>query len=249
MTAKRLTTGRERKIVMAGIHETAVIGTGCTIPSSATVGEGCILGEGVVLHENVVLYPGTRIGNYTEIFDNTVIGRPPRSAGNLVHKLKDSFQPVEIGSGCVIGCDVVMYAECVLGDHVLIGDGAKIRENAILEDYALVAMNCTLNHHVTVKKRSKVMDLSHITARTIIEEEVFVAPLVSSANDNNMRLKGKEVGDAQIIRLESGARIGSGSILLPGVQVGADAIVGAGAVVTRDVSAGTRVMGMPAKEK
>ena len=133
--------------------------------------------------------------------------------------------------------------------RLLIGDGAKIRENAILEDYALVAMNCTLNHHVTVKKRSKVMDLSHITARTIIEEEVFVAPLVSSANDNNMRLKGKEVGDAQIIRLESGARIGSGSILLPGVQVGADAIVGAGAVVTRDVSAGTRVMGMPAKEK
>lgn len=234
---------------MAGIHETAVIGKDCTISSSATVKEGCVLGEGVVLHENVVLYPGTRVGDHTEIFDNAVIGRPPRSAGNLVHKLKDSFQPVEIGSGCVIGCDVVLYAESVLGDHVLIGDGAKIRENAVLEDYALVAMNCTLNHHVTVKKGSKVMDLSHITARTIIEEEVFVAPLVSSANDNNMRLKGKEVGDTQIIRLESGARIGSGSILLPGVQVGADAIVGAGAVVTRDVSAGTRVMGMPAKEK
>lgn len=234
---------------MAGIHETAEIGKNCVISSSATVGECCILGDGVVLHENVVLYPGTKVGAGTEIFDNSVIGRPPRSAGNLVHKLKDSFQPVEIGSGCVIGCDVVLYAESVLGDHVLVGDGAKIRENALLEDYALVAMNCTLNHHVTVKKGSKVMDLSHITARTVIEEGVFVAPLVSSANDNNMRLKGKEVGDAQIIRLEPGSRIGSGAILLPGVQVGEDAVVGAGAVVTRDVTAGTRVMGMPAKER
>lgn len=249
MTAKRLTTGRERKIVMAGIHETAVIGTGCTIPSSATVGEGCILGEGVVLHENVVLYPGTRIGNYAEIFDNTVIGRPPRSAGNLVHKLKDTFQPVVIGNSCVIGCDVVMYAECVLGDHVLIGDGAKIRENACLQDYALVAMNCTLNHHVTLGKGSKVMDLSHLTARTNIADGVFLGALVASANDNAMRLKGQEVGDAVMIHLETGVKVGSGAILLPGVQVGKDSIIGAGAVVTRDVSADTRVMGMPAKEK
>ena len=234
---------------MSGIHETAVIGADCVLPSSATVGENCVLGDGVVLHENVVLYPGTRVGDHTEIFDNTVIGRPPRSAGNLVHKLNDTFQPVVIGSSCVIGCDVVLYAESVIGDHVLIGDGAKIRENACLKDYALVAMNCTLNHHVTVGERSKVMDLSHITARTVIEEEVFVGVSVSSANDNNMRLKGKEVGGAQIIRLERGARIGSGSILLPGVQVGADAVAGAGAVVTRDVPAGTRVMGIPAKEK
>ncbi len=234
---------------MSGIHETAVIGANCTLPSSVTVGEGCVLGDGVVLHENVVLYPGTRVGDHTEIFDNTVIGRPPRSAGNLVHKLQDTFQPVVIGSSCVIGCGVVLYAESVLGDHVLIGDGAKIRENATLEDYALVAMNCTLNHHVTMGKGSKVMDLSHLTARTNIEDGVFIGALVASANDNAMRLKGQEVGAAVSIHLETGVKVGSGAILLPGVQVGADAIVGAGAVVTRDVSAGIRVMGMPAKEK
>lgn len=234
---------------MAGIHETAVIGKDCVLPASATVGAHCVLGDGVVLHENVVLYPGTRVGDHTEVFDNTVIGRPPRSAGNLMHKLQDSFQPVVIGSGCVIGCGVVLYAESVLGDHVLIGDGVKIRENAHLDDYALVAMNCTFNHHVTMGKGSKVMDLTHITARTVIAENVFVGNLISSTNDNGMRLKGQEVGDANVIRLKAGSKIGSGAILLPGVQVGEDSVVGAGSVVTHDVPSGTRVMGIPAKEK
>ena len=232
---------------MSGIHKTAVIGADCVLPDSATVGEGCVLGDGVVLHENVVLYPGTRVGDHTEIFDNTVIGRPPRSAGNLVHKLNDTFQPVVIGSRCVIGCDVVLYAESVIRDHVLIGDGAKIRENACLKDYALVGTNCTINHHVTIGERSKIMDLSHITSRSVIEDEVFVGVAVSSANDNAMRLKGQEVSTS--LHLESRSRIGTGSILLPDKHVGKEAFVAAGAVVTHDVPAGTRVMGIPAKEK
>lgn len=234
---------------MAGIHSTAIIGEGCILPPSVTVGEGCVLGEQVLLHENVVLYPGTKVGDHTEIFDNTVIGRPPRSAGNLVHQIGNTFLPVIIGNDCVIGCDVVLYAESVLGDHVLIGDGAKIRENACLEDYVLVAMNCTLNHHVTIKKGSKVMDLSHITARTMVQENVFMGALIATSNDNKMRLKGSEVGEANIISLKTGAKIGSGAILLPGVQIGHDAIVGAGSVVTKDVPGETRVMGIPARER
>lgn len=234
---------------MAGIHETAIIGKDCVIPNSVTIGENCVLGDRVILHENVVLYPNTKIGNDTEIFDNTVIGRSPKSAGNLVHKLNSEFGAVKIGNNCVIGCDVVLYAESIYGNNVLIGDGVKIRENALIEDFVLIAMNCTLNHHVTMKKGSKVMDLSHITARTVIGEEVFVGALVATSNDNKMRIRGSEVGTTNIIHMESGSKIGSGAIILPNVTVGNNSIVGAGSVVTKDVNDNLRVMGIPAKEK
>ena len=234
---------------MKEIHESATIGKNCVFGCHVTVGENCALGDGVILHENVVLYPGTVVGAGTEIFDNTVVGRPPRSAGNLVHKLPDSFEPVRIGEGCVIGACVVLYAGSSFGNHVLIGDGAKIREGARLEDRALVAMNCTFNHDVTVSEGSKVLDLSHLTANTILERNSFVGVLVTSCNDNAMRLHGQVVGKSNVIHLHAGARIGSNATLLPNVKIGENAFVAAGSVVTKDVPDNTRVMGVPAREK
>lgn len=219
------------------------------ISATARIGENCKLGDNVILHEYVVLYPGTVIGDNTEIFDGAIIGRPPKSAGNTVHKIGSDFKPVTIGSNCVIGVGAVIYADNLLGDHVLIGDGAKLREGGVIEDYVLIAMNCTLNHHVTVKKGSKVMDLTHITARTIIEEDVFVGVNVTTVNDNAMRLRGQEVGAASTMIMKTGCKIGSSATLLPGVVIGENAIVGAGALVTKNVADGVRVMGVPAKER
>lgn len=235
--------------VLNCVDETATVGENCRIGNFVTVEKNCVLGDNVILHNNVTLYPGTRIGDGTEIFDGAVIGRPPRSSGNTVHKLAASFEPVQIGSGCVIGANAVIYAQCVLGDGVLIGDGAKIREGNVICDRALVAMNCTLNHDSMIKSRSKIMDLSHITANTLIEEDVFVGVGVISANDNAMRISGKEVGGRSQIVLGDRSRIGSAAMILPNIKVGEDALVGACALVTHDVPEGARVMGIPAKEK
>lgn len=84
-----------------------------------------------------------------------------------MHKLEDTFDPVEMGNGCVIGSNAVIYAANKLGNNVLIGDGACIREHANIGDKALIAQQCTFNHHVTVKNNSKIMDLTHITAELL----------------------------------------------------------------------------------
>lgn len=231
------------------IDSTAVLGSGCEVGHFTSVGAGCVLGERVILHNNVTVYPGTVIGDDTEIFDGAVIGRPPKSSGNTVHKIAKTFVPTTIGKNCVIGANVVIYVQNAIGDHVLIGDGATIREDCVLEDFALVAMNCTFNHGVTLKQRSKVMDLSHITADTVIEENVFIGVNMVSANDNAMRLKGQEVGGKSHIHIKEGARIGSAAMLLPGVSVGENTLVAACSLVSRDVADNTRVMGIPAKEK
>ena len=224
-----------------------VLSKSAHIAENAKIGENCVIGEDVIIHHNVVLYPGTVVGDGTEIFDGTVIGRPPRGAGNLVHKLEKSFDPVEIGQSCVIGSNAVIYAANKLGNNVLIGDGAQLREHGVIGNNVLIARLCTTNHHVTVMDNSKIMDMSHITARTVIEEDVFIGVGISSANDNNMRIRGAEVGEASVITLKKGCKIGSSSTILPGITVGENAVVGAGSVVTKDVPKDSLVMGVPAK--
>lgn len=219
---------------------------GNRISPSANIGRDCKVGENVIIHHNVVIYPGTIIGDGTEIFDGAVIGRPPKGAGNLVHKIEKSFEPVEIGQNCVIGSNAVIYASNKIGNNVLIGDGASLREGGVIGNNVVFSRLCTTNHHVTIKDDAKILDTTHITSRTVIEEEVFVGTGVNTTNDNRMTIKGTEVGDANIIVLKKGCKIGSGATLLPNVKVGENAIVGAGSVVTKDVPDGVTVMGIPA---
>lgn len=234
---------------MKYIDKTAKIGDSCQIGNFVSIGADCVLGEGVVIHNNVTLYPGTKIGDRTEIFDNTVIGREPKSTGNLVHKLEKQFAPVEIGTDCCIGAGVVIYASCRIGNHVLIGDNASLREHNVLHDSCLLARGCTTNHHVEIGERSKVMDLTHLTARAVVEQDVFIGVNVTTVNDNAMRLKGSEVGKQNDLRFCEGCRVGSSSTILPGIVIGRDALVAAGSVVTHDVADGTTVMGIPARRR
>lgn len=223
------------------------VGENTEIAETAVIGNGCKIGNNVKIHHFVVIYDETEIGDGTEIFDHAVIGRPPKSSGNLVSKISDVQPPVVIGKNTVIGALAVIYSDCKIGNNVLIADGASMREGCILKDKALLAKYVTLNHHVVVGENSKIMDLTHITSRTEIEKDVFIAPGVMSANDNSMRIKGEPVTSK--IVLHEGSKIGAGAVLLPDVKIGENAVVGAQALVTKSVADNIRVMGIPAKEK
>lgn len=77
----------------------------------------------------------------------------------------------------------------------------------------------------------------------MVEDDVFIGPGVVTLND---KLKGGEMTYPRICR---GAKIGGGSVILPGVVIGENAIVGAGSVVTRNVPAGQTVVGNPARAR
>jgi len=226
-----------------------IIGEDCEIAPTAVLGKGCKLGNKVIIHHGAVLYDGIIIGDNVEIFENSVIGRPPKSAGNIVSKMKSAFEPVTIGNNSVIGAGVVIYAECRIANNVLLGDNMSMRECCVVEEYALLARLVTLNHHVTVGHHSKIMDATHITAHSTLEDNVFIGVNVSTTNDSSMRISGAEVGIHGGITFKSGCKIGSGSIFLPGITVGESAVVAAGAVVTKNVLSNVTVMGMPARER
>jgi acetyltransferase-like isoleucine patch superfamily enzyme len=86
----------------------------------------------------------------------------------------------------------------------------------------------------------------YLTAYSVVEDDVFVGPAVVTSNDDTMGRHGPEYALRGAV-LRRACRIGTGVVLVPGVEVGEEAYVAAGAVVTRDVPANAVVMGVPAR--
>jgi acetyltransferase-like isoleucine patch superfamily enzyme len=134
-----------------------------------------------------------------------------------------------------------------IGRNTLIGDGASIREQCRIGDDCIISRCVTMNYNVRVGARTKIMDNTHITGNTVIGEDCFISLCVGTTNDNAI---GKLPYDAARVRgpiIEDGAAIGAGATILPAIRIGKGAVVGAGAVVSRDVLPDTVVKGVPAR--
>lgn len=133
----------------------------------------------------------------------------------------------------------------VQGD-VRIGTGTRVGSMTIIHAGAVIGEGCTIGSHCNIcacviGNRVSVQTACHITRGVVIEDDVFVGPGVLTLND---KLTG---GALSFPRLLRGARIGGGSVILPGVTIGREATVGAGSIVTRDVPDGVTVVGNPAR--
>jgi UDP-2-acetamido-3-amino-2,3-dideoxy-glucuronate N-acetyltransferase len=131
-------------------------------------------------------------------------------------------------------------------DEVAIGLSSRIGSLTLVQTGAVIGAGCTIGSHCNIcdcriGDRVSIQTGCHITRGVVIEDDVFIGPHVVTLNDKQM------AGELAFPRICRGARIGGGSVILPGVTVGADAIVGAGSVVTHDVPAGATVAGNPAR--
>jgi acetyltransferase-like isoleucine patch superfamily enzyme len=104
-----------------------------------------------------------------------------------------------------------------------------------------------VENDVVIGARTKIQTGAYITAYVVIEEDVFVAPMVVTANDNFMGRTERRHQYRKGAHIKRGARVGAGAILLPGVEVAEETFVAAGSLVTRDTPFAQVVMGHPAK--
>lgn len=224
------------------IHPSAKIGQNVIISDDVQIGEKTTIGN------NVVIYPQVKIGKQVTIYDNAVLGRLPQSAGNISRQLVAEYKPLIIGDYSVIGACVVLYTDTHISNNVLICDLSSVRENCKIAEFVVLGRGVMVQPETEIGARTRIMDMCHLPGDMIIEEDVFLSAMVGSASENSIgRSEDEKTLDRGGPTIKRGAYIGVGAILLPKVVVNENSVVGAGAVVTKDVPPLTLVMGVPAK--
>ncbi|MGD6817048.1 DapH/DapD/GlmU-related protein [Metabacillus sp. 113a] len=209
--------------------------------------EGVQMGKNVSIGHHVTICAGTIVGDGVRIGDGAVIGKQPTPGKTSTVKLSGSMQPLELGAHVTIGSNAVLYAGAKIGQSTLIADLASVRENVEIGDECIVGRGVTVENHVKIGMRVKIQSNSYITAYTELEDFVFIAPCVTTTNDNFMGRTEERFDKIKGATVKKGARVGGASIILPGITVAEETFVAAGALVTKDTEAETVVKGIPAK--
>ena len=193
-----------------------------------------------------VVYPGTLLGEGVKILDGAVVGKQPSLSPRSTAK-KEPLAPLEIGAGTIVSTNAIVFAGSKLGDRVIVGDAARVRERVVVGDDVVIGNGSLVENDTSIGAMTKIQAEAYITAYSTLEEHVFIAPCVVTTNDNFMGRTERRHGLIAGPTIRRGARVGGGAILCPGVEIGEEAFVGAGAVVTKDVPARVVVVGNPAR--
>jgi acetyltransferase-like isoleucine patch superfamily enzyme len=185
------------------------------------------------------IYENVELGAGSVVEDYCILGAPPRGA-------RDGELPTSLGDGALLRSHTVIYAGNVIGRNFHTGNKVNIRESNRIGDNVSIGTLSVIEHHVEIGNNVRIHTHVFIPEYSVLEEGCWIGPHVVLTNAKYPLSPGaKEHLIGPIIR--TGAKIGANATLLPGVVVGENALVGAGAVVTHDVPADAVVVGNPAR--
>jgi UDP-2-acetamido-3-amino-2,3-dideoxy-glucuronate N-acetyltransferase len=226
------------------IEEDVTVGANAVIGNNVVIMRGVQIGDDVSIGHNAVIHENTIIGSEVSISDSSIIGRQPKSAAISTRKVERTLPPLQIGDRCTIGALATLYAGTKIGVGAMVADMASIREMCVVKDYAIIGRGVLMEYETVVGEYSKIQTGCHITGNMVIEDHVFFGAEVTTMNDKYMDRTDESFAGPYI---KSGARVGCNATLLPGVVIGKEAVIGAGAVVTKDVPDYKVAVGVPAQ--
>ena len=198
------------------------------------------------IHPTAIVYPGTVLGEGVKVLEHAVVGKQPTLSPRSTAK-REPLPPTVIGAGTIVSTGAIVFAGSSIGNRVILGDQSCVRERVAIGDDVVVGRGSLVENDTTIGAMTKIQADAYITAYSTLEEHVFIAPCVVTTNDNWMGRTEKRFGNIKGPTIRRGARIGGGAILCPAIEIGEDAFVGAGAVVTKDVPPRVVVVGSPAR--
>jgi acetyltransferase-like isoleucine patch superfamily enzyme len=209
------------------------------------LGRDVRIGEGVLFGPGVVVYYGVEIGDGCVIEPGAVLGKAPRLA-RTSSASRETPPPLRLGARVTVCTGAVVYAGATVGEDAIVGDGAGVRERAVIGERTVIGRASTIDNDVRIGDRVKVQTLVYVTAFSTVEDDVFIGPGAMTTNDDTMGRHGPEYA-LRGAMLRRACRIGGAAVLTPGVEVGEEAFVAAGAIVTRDVEPRAFMVGTPAR--
>src|SRR6476659_7501192 len=198
------------------------------------------------IHPSATVYPGTVLGDNVRVLENAVVGKQP-TLGRKSTAKREPLPATTIGDGTVISTGAIVFAGSSIGASCIVGDQACIRERVQMADDCILGRGSLIENDTTVGEGTRIQAEAYITAYSTREEDVCIAPCGVTTNDNFMGRTEKRKALMKGPTIRRGARVGGGAILCPGVEIGEEAFVGAGAVVTKDVPPRKVVVGSPAR--
>jgi acetyltransferase-like isoleucine patch superfamily enzyme len=214
-------------MTLGEIHPTAIIA------QSAQLGRNVTVGAHAIVYENVSIGDGSVIGSHS------ILGEPLATlyTGGL-----NPYPPLEIGRASLIRSHSILYAGSTIGENfqcghrVTIREGTRIGKNVRIGTLSDIQGDCTLGDFVRLHSNV------HIGQKSQIGNYVWIFPYTVLTNDPH---PPSEILDG--VTVEDFAVIATMVVVLPGVRIGRDALVGAMSMVRRDVEPESVVVGNPAK--
>ena len=198
------------------------------------------------IHPTAIVYPGTVLGEGVKVLEYAVVGKQPTLSPRSTTK-REPLAPTELGDGTIVSTGAIVFAGTKVGARVILGDQSCVRERVTVGDDVVIGRGSLVENDTTIGALTKIQAEAYITAYSTLEEQVFIAPCVQTTNDNFMGRTEKRHDLIKGPTIRRGARVGGGAILCPAIEIGEEAFVGAGAVVTKDVPARKLVVGNPAR--
>jgi acetyltransferase-like isoleucine patch superfamily enzyme len=223
----------------AEIGAQVALAPGAVVHAGVRVGAGSRIGSGAVIHA------GTELGEGCVIEDGAVLGKRPRlrpgssAAGGELDALV-------LAAEVTVCCGAVVYAGARIGRSAIIGDQAQVRERSVVGERTMVGRGSCVDFRATVGARVSIQTGVYVTGESVVEDDVFLGPGVLTTNDHAMgrHPRGERFHGPHFKRA---CRVGGGVVVVPGVVIGEEAFIAAGALVTKDVGDREVVMGVPGR--
>jgi acetyltransferase-like isoleucine patch superfamily enzyme len=217
------------------------------IAPGAFVADGAHLDDSVIVEPGAVIPTGVRLGPECLVEAGAVVGKRPRlRPGSSAGIHGEELGPLVLGEAVTVCAGAVVYAGSWIGDRAIIGDQVQLRERSRIGAGTVVGRGSTVDFQSVIGERVRIQTSVYLTGGMVVEDDVFLGPGVVTTNDQTMGRHRPGEGLLGPV-LRRACRVGGGAVLVPGVEIGEEAFVAAGSVVTRDVAPRQVVMGVPAR--
>ena len=198
------------------------------------------------IHPTAVVYEGTVLGEGVKVLEGAVVGKQPTLSPRSTAR-REPLAPTVIGDGTIVSTGAIVFAGSQIGARVILGDQSCVRERVAIGDNVVLGRGSYVENDTTIGAMTK------IPGRRVLHRLLDTGgarlhrSCVVTTNDNWMGPDEKRFGNVKGPTIRRGARIGGGAILCPAIEIGEEAFIGAGAVVTKDVPAQEWLVGNPAR--
>ena len=197
------------------------------------------------------IFGKSTLGQGTMVGDHIVLGYPCRSelleAGSMSPEALTNIAGTKIGKNCTLRDFGVIYSQTELADNIQTGHHYLIREKTIIGSGTLIGSNVIIENECTIGKNASIQSGVYIPTYCVIKDNVFLGPNAVLTNDKYIGYEDPRKRGLEGVIIEEKASIGANCTILPGIRIGHHAVIGSGAVVTKDVKEDTLVVGMPAR--